>query len=578
MSSAEVLRQGDGPASSRASRAHSLLAPRIPTWARALVFYGIVAILTIGWHAVTHPRTVCACSGVPDAAAYMWAMSWWPHAIVHGLNPFVTHYQWSPTGVNLARAATIPTAAFVMAPVTALFGPIFSYNVVSVAGPALAAFTAYLLCRRLARRELPAVAGGYLFGFSSYEFGQLLGHLNLTLIFLIPVMVHLALRRIDREISRRYYVLAMALVLILQVGLSTELLVDSVLLGAVILISARLLVSPPQRGRIASLTVETIVAGVVAIVVTSLFLYYALFSGSASAPPDLGDLYGLDLANLVFPTDVTWLGHHDFTTLWTTFEGGNVSESNGYIGVAIVIGFAAWFFKGGHRSVLGRLLAIAIAVSFVWALGSHLHVAGRQTVTLPFNWVSGLPILKNIVPSRLIMFTSLAIAIGIAKWLSEGGGRRLVRWLLVAVGIVMLFPNLTAPLFGAPLVNPSFFATATYRKYLAPNETVLVLPFGYMDLSTLWQADTGFYFYMPEGYISGEIPSPFETEPGVIEMFRNTPPSPAVLESFLRAHQVSHVIVDPRAPGPWPSLLAGMGYHSQSVGDILLYSVRPASG
>ncbi len=109
-----------------------------------------------------------------------------------------------------------------MTPVTALFGPIFSYNVVSIASPALAAFTAYLLCRR-GRRELPAVVGGYLFGFSSYEFGQLLGHLNLTLIFLIPVMVHLALRRIDREISRRYYVLAMALVLILQAGLSTEL-------------------------------------------------------------------------------------------------------------------------------------------------------------------------------------------------------------------------------------------------------------------------------------------------------------------------------------------------------------------
>ncbi len=73
------------------------------------------------------------------------------------------------------------------------------------------------------------------------------------------------------------------------------------------------------------------------------------------------------------------------------------------------------------QEVLGKLLTIAIAVSFVWALGSHLHVAGQQTVMLPFNWVAELAILKNIVPSRLIMFTSLAIAIGIAKWLSEGG-------------------------------------------------------------------------------------------------------------------------------------------------------------
>jgi hypothetical protein len=35
----------------------------------------------------------------------MWALSWWPHAISHGINPFVTHYLWSPTGVNVAQGA-----------------------------------------------------------------------------------------------------------------------------------------------------------------------------------------------------------------------------------------------------------------------------------------------------------------------------------------------------------------------------------------------------------------------------------------------------------------------------------------
>ncbi len=108
--------------------------------------------------------------------------------------------------------------------------------------------------------------------------------------------------------------------------------------------------------------------------------------------------------------------------------------------------------------------------------------------------------------------------------------------------------------FGAPLVNPSFFATATYRKYLAPSDTVLVLPFGYMDLSTLWQAETGFYFYMPEGYVLGTIPPAFESQPGVKEMFSNVPPTARVLRSFIRAHVVSHVVVDRTKAGPWPAL------------------------
>jgi hypothetical protein len=148
--------------------------------------------------------------------------------------------------------------------------------------------------------------------------------------------------------------------------------------------------------------------------------------------------------------------------------------------------------------------------------------------------------------------------------------------LLVLAGAVLIFPNLASPLFGMPIENPRFFSTTLYRQYLKRNETVLMLPFGHNDVSTLWQAEAGFYFYMPEGYVSGEIPPPFEAEPGVIEMFQNTPPSPAVFRAFLRAHRVSHIVVDPHAPGPWPSLLATVGLHSQDVGGVLLYLVRSA--
>lgn len=547
---------------------------RIPTWARVFAFYVAMAVLTIGWHVVAHPRTVCACVGNGDPALFMWSLAWWPHAIAHGLNPFVSHYLWSPTGVNLAQATSIPTAAIAMIPFTALFGSVFSYNALAIASPALAAFAAYLLCRRLVKRELPAVAGGFLFGFSSYEFSQLLGHLHLVTIFLIPVMVHITLRRVDREISRRVYVLGMALLLVLQMGLSTELLAECTMLGMVLLVAARFLAAQPQRARMNSLIAETVAAGLIAIVVSSPFLYYALFSGRfPQGNSAFADLYGLDLTNLVFPTLTTWLGHHDFQSLWSTFEQGSVSEANGYIGIPILIAFAAWFFTAGRRSVLGRLLMIAIAVSLVMALGAHLHVAGQQTVALPFNWVKSLPIFDDIVPSRAVLFAVLAISIGVAAWLARPDGHTFGRWLMVLVGAVMIFPNLTSSLYGVPPENPSFFSTGMYRDYLTRDETVLVLPFGHNDISTLWQAETGFYFYMPEGYISPEIPPPFETQPGVIELFNNIPPPAASLESFIRAHYVSHVVVDSTLAGSWPGLLASMGLHGRQVGGVLLYSV-----
>jgi hypothetical protein len=548
-----------------------------PTWVRAFAFYLLMAALTVGWHAIAHLRSVCACVGTQDPASYMWGLAWWPHALSHGLNPFFTHYLWSPTGVNVAQGAMIPTAAIVMAPITELMGPVASYNVLSIASPALAALTAYLLCRRIVQRELPAVAGGYLFGFSAYVFAQLTGHLNLTLIFLIPVMVHVALRRIDREISRRAYVVSMALIFVLQAGLSTELLAESVGLGALALVSARLLVSQPRRSRMNGLFVETLVGGLIAMTLASPFLYYALFSGNfPKGAPGLSDVYGLDLLNPFFPTYSTWLGHSDFLSLGLTYEGKNVSEADGYLSIPIVFAFMLWSLGGERRSVLARLLAILTAASLVAALGSHLHIAGQQTVALPFNWVRHLPVFNNIVPSRIVLFTTLAISIGVAAWLAMPAGRVWRRWLLVIVGAIAIFPNLGVGLYDRSPINPRFFSTTMYRRYLAHGETVLAMPFGENDVSMLWQAEAGFSFYMPEGYVSGVVPPPFSGQPTVGQLVANVPPEAPALGSFIREHYVGHVVVDPTLAGPWPTLLAQLGLQGRRVGGVLLYTVPNA--
>lgn len=568
--------EGHSLLGSRGSRRARQAVARVPAWLLVLLFYTAVALFTIGRHAIGHPRTICACVGTEDPAAYMWALSWWPHALAHGLNPFVTHYQWAPTGVNVAQGAMIPTAAIVMTPVTDLFGPLFSYNFLSVASPALSAFTAYLLCRRLVGKELSAVAGGYLFGFSSYEFGQLTGHLNLTLIFLIPVMVHIALKRVDREISRSVFVVGMALLLVLQAGLSTELLAESVALGAVLLIAARILAPRKLRTPINGLILEIIGAGLCAALLASPFLYYALFSGSfPQGAPNLSDVYGLDLLNLVFPTYITWLGHHDFLSLGLTYEQGNITEVGGYMSVAIVAAFVVWL-SSQSKTLLGRLLLVVAVVSLVGAMGSHLHVGGQQTVALPFNWFRHLPVFNDLVPSRMVLFTSLAVAVGVASWLATPTGRRWVRWLVVLIGVVLTFPNLISPLYGVPPHNPSFFSTSTYRRYLARDETVLILPFGANDVSTLWQAETGFYFYMPEGYVSGVVPAPFNAELAAVQLVSNVSPPASELGVFIRQHYVSHVVVDPALAGSWPGVLAQLGLHGRMVGGVLLYKVPDA--
>lgn len=547
-----------------------------PPWAVVLGGYVLLALLTVGWHALPHPATVCACVGTGDPAAYMWDLVWWPHAILGAHNPFVTHVLWSPTGIDVARNASIPAAAILAAPITALIGPVASYNVLSVAGPPLTAFATYRLCRRLVGSEGPAVVGGLLFGFGAFEFSELTGHLNLTLIPLIPVAVLLGFRRVVGELSRPRYVLYMALLLIVQAGLSTELLVTGVMMGAIAVIGVWLFGDRPLRHRLRGPAIETLGAGAIAMVVLAPFLYYALIAGGFPIePPGISDTYGLDLLNLVIPTQIQLLGRHDFASLSRSFEVGNPSEAVGYLTVPLIVAFIVWTMRTTRRT-LSRTLMFVAGVGLIASLGSHLHIAGQKTVPLPYEWLRDLPLFDAIVPSRFALYVSLALSVGVAAWLAEPGRGSGRRWLVAGLAVALLIPNITSRLWGRAPSNPRFFAAGLHRRYLARDESVLILPYDANDTSTLWQAEADFSFVMPGGYI-GVVPPPFARDPVVGALVANTPPPSPAFGSFIRDHRVRDVVVDAAAAGPWPAAMAALGFHRIDVGGVILYRVPPVA-
>ncbi len=77
--------------------------------------------------------------GGSDPQLFVWSLGWWPHAVIHGLNPFVTHVLWAPHGSNLVWTTSVPGLALLLAPVTLAAGPGAAYNVAAVLLPALAA-------------------------------------------------------------------------------------------------------------------------------------------------------------------------------------------------------------------------------------------------------------------------------------------------------------------------------------------------------------------------------------------------------------------------------------------------------
>ena len=553
------------------------IARATPSWTWALSLYLLAAMALVGPKLLANPATLCVCGGgSTDATIFMWSLAWWPHALLHGANPFVTHAIWAPGSANVAAGTTIPAAALALWPVTAAFGPVVSYNVLATLSPALAAFTAYLLCRRLCGREAPALVGGLLFGFSSYELGQLLGHAHVALVFLLPVVVHLAVRRIAGDLSARRFVAALALVLIVQALLSEEILFDAGLIGAAALLFAHRLAEPQLRPRIVAVAREGVTAAALAAVVLAPYIVTVLAQAQVARS---GETYGLDALNLIVPTPLTWLGGGLFHSLSGSFELGSQLEAGGYIGLPLLLAFAAFSAGAWRRSRMSRLPALVFCLSVVLALGSSLHIAGVGGTPLPWSVLGLLPVFSDLVASRIVVFAELAVAVGVALWLAQQtpGSRR--RWLLVAVGCAALAPNLGGGLWHSRPPNPAFFRTAEYRRYLEPGENVLVIPFASLGYSMLWQAETNFYFSQPGGYISDVIPTAASHSYAVqllLEPSRATvtPSDAPAVASFLRASHVHHVVL---APGyeqrGWPRVLRLIAGAPRRVGGILLYTV-----
>src|SRR5262249_6376627 len=114
-----------------------------------------------------------------------------------------------------------------------VFGTLASTNLLKLLSPALAAWGAYLVCRRLTGRFWPSVVGGYLFGFSAYIVGQMLYHLNLIMVFPIPLLVYLVIRLVEGSFGRIAFLALASLTLLGLFSISTELFATTAFFGGI---------------------------------------------------------------------------------------------------------------------------------------------------------------------------------------------------------------------------------------------------------------------------------------------------------------------------------------------------------
>lgn len=569
MQQAEAVRQSaEADSSAGAGNGQPSASGTVPPHLAALSIYLVASALIFGQPVLRDPANAWVGVG-PDPPQFMWYLVWWPFALLHWHNPVLTQAVWAPAGYNLAWASSIPAASLLISPVTFACGPIVAYNVLALLGPPAAAWAAYRLCLHLTRAVWPSVAGGFIYGFSTYESGQVLvGHLHMSLIFIPPLCAYLAILFVEQQTGARRFTVLFALALVVQFLLSTEIFATMAAMAVLALSCAALLWPPDCRPRIKRLVLMIAGSYAISAVVLAPFLYYVFAYGIPRQPIFPPAMFSADLLGPVVPGALTLASVPASRALAGTFAGG-IAENGAYLGVALLLATCLVF----RRGPTGRLIGVMLVLVCVAAFGPVLHVAGRPTIALAWTVAARLPLMNNVLPVRLMNYGFLAAAVALATWLATGDVSVKVRTAVALVCAISVFPR-PLPQASSKNATPEFFSAGLYRDYLKPGENVLVIPYGRNGNSMLWQARTNMYFRMPGGYLN-LIPPEFRRWPIVNTLFTSTPvpDAGAQLKAFLDSNGVGAVVVADGSEPLWRTLLSSLAIELRHVGGVTVYRI-----
>ncbi|MGH9067132.1 MAG: hypothetical protein ACRD0J_06545 [Acidimicrobiales bacterium] len=459
----------------------------------------LAGVLAVAWFASawSWPATHTVGAG-GDSYAVTWYLGWAPFAIGHGMNPLVSPYVWAPQGINLMWNP-MTLLALVMAPITVTAGVVVSFNVVATAAPALSAWAAYLAFRRWTR-VVPALAGALCFGFSPFMAAQSYQHPFLTFLVTGPLLAILFDRMLVVQGAPAWRDgLWLGLVVWVQLLISEEILVmEAVAAGLAVValcVANRQVTAARVRHALAGLGTGVLTAGLLgAAPLAFQFLGPYRLSGRVHSP----GTYVTDLWNFVVPTRVTAISPPPAQALATQFTG-NYTEWGAYIGVPLLAFMVLAIVVGRRRRVAWVGLAVAVGMGIA-SLGSVLHVAGAGTgFPLPWDLVSRLPLLQDVLPGRFTSLMFLGVGLVLAVGLDELWLRplrlRAAGGALAALGLAALVPTLSYP--SRPVPASAAFASGSVCPS-RPGADVAVEP-SQQEKTLFWQIQAGYCFSMPTG-------------------------------------------------------------------------------
>ncbi len=461
--------------------------------ALSLVLWGHVWIGGNPAHLIT-----CNCG---DTAQQVWWLEWFPWAITHGHNPFLTNALWSRFGgVNALTNTSWIAPAAVLSPITWLFGPIASFNVANLLAPVLSGWAAFALAGRISHRTIARLVAGGLYAFSPFVIRNIVfGHLDLTLTAYLPLVLLLGLKLLSRGGRGMRIGLWLGLLTIVQFFTGLEVLALTAITGSLcalaVLIWRRQLVVVARRQLLYAAGVGGFLSGVV--LAYPLWFYF-------EGPRHVVGPYWRVLSSR--PWSIIWAGHH-------IFDANGRLAAVGYLGP-----------KGPGADFLGIGLLLLVMASFpLWrrrpscVIIAAVGVVSWALEFFPAPLWARLPLLSSIELVRFALpvslFVGLLLAASIDGWWNAVASRwptsrdvdrrkvaRLGIIVLVVVAFIPIMDTYSIPFRVTTATVPAWFKQEGSR--LAPGTAVLTIPFAYglESQPMAWQAETNIDFDLIGGW------------------------------------------------------------------------------
>jgi len=464
-------------------------------------------------------------AGGNDVPEEVWFLAQTPWVMLHAHNPLVNNWLNAPGGIDLMDNTTMPLLGIVGLPITLLFGPIATFNVLLDLAIFASAMSFYAMARRFVRWWPAAFIGGLAYGFSPFTAATANGHLFL-LFQAVPPLLILCVDRFLRsdKTSPVWSGVAVGLCFVAQFYISTEVFASLVVMTgiAVVIGAGYVLRKHVQLDRRRTVTFASC-----ALIVVALGIGYGAWLAVAGPEHITGPAQpasaiagvAVDPLGLVVPTvDQHFaFGHATLgdslvalrTPNWHIVLDSPI-ENGSYVGVPLLIALVI-------ASIVLRRKRLALfctamgAVALIMSFGSQLHYDGHRTgIPLPYYVIAHLPLLDSSVASRWItyfwLFAALLLTLLLdAAYQAVATRRRLGRpGAAVVSGLVavaVLLPLVPAWPYSASAASvPSWFTTGA--RSLPAGSAAVVYPMASSadDSAMLWQAMAQMEFRMPGGF------------------------------------------------------------------------------